>query len=415
MHEEIRDALEAYAGGVNLRIQDVEGDPENLMPLELEGKVPLIHWSAHDCLAITATTIDKFGQFGGNALSNLAAYNSMSQRAFDRSFPLNTPGLLTTIRSGPEADSPIQTAAAWNTAPPLSIPSESLAKAEADRAARYKEIEQVFAEHGMPVTLGSFAVAVHPSKAQGGRPLLLSCPEMGIDSPQISCQISLHGGGLNAGGMTFAGMAVLPIGRNQHVAWAATSGVSDNTDIFIEELNPENHEQYLHKGKWKDMERNVLSTGSTEYLTVHGRIFSRNLQLDPPVAYAERSTFRGQEWQTLDQDGMSNTWEVEHLLNLLFNDSKEDLDGDRYYNWLEYQDGTAPRDERSHPDRPLFNSPSISNGILRISWIGSEDYILEMTEEMGNPVWTPVAGQPVDRVIELPLTDSKAFYRLIRP
>jgi len=43
------------------------------------------------------------------------------------------------------------------------------------------------------------------------------------------------------------------LGRNEHVAWGCTSGMLQQHDIFVHEINPENPQQYLFDGKWVGM------------------------------------------------------------------------------------------------------------------------------------------------------------------
>ena len=55
--------------------------------------------------------------------------------------------------------------------------------------------------------------------------------------------------------MTFAGVgpAVL-IGRGNGFSWTTTTGSSDLTDTYVEQLNPENAREYLFRGRWEPME-----------------------------------------------------------------------------------------------------------------------------------------------------------------
>ena len=43
------------------------------------------------------------------------------------------------------------------------------------------------------------------------------------------------------------------IGRTPNAAWTITSGITDNTDIYIEPLNPSNPKQYVYRGGFRDM------------------------------------------------------------------------------------------------------------------------------------------------------------------
>ena len=61
----------------------------------------------------------------------------------------------------------------------------------------------------------------------------MSGPQTGYFFPQVLLEIDLHGGGLDARGITFAGIPYVAIGRAKDYAWSATSGGSDLADQRI--------------------------------------------------------------------------------------------------------------------------------------------------------------------------------------
>jgi len=309
----------AYAAGVNARIEDVEADPAELLPLQLAGKIPLTRWDPLDSFAVFATLADQFGQSACKELNNLLIYNALGPTAFNDAYPINNPSAPTTIRSGtPTIPPPKKKGNTLVTSLVSSVGTDSLLRAKADFEEHHHRIEEVFASHGMPTSLGSFAVTVSPGQSVDGRPLLLGCPQMGGGLPQISCQVGLYGGNWEVTGMVFAGVPMVLIGRNRHLAWTTTSGFSDNTDIFIEELNPADTTQYLHNGAWVTAEYDPLTD---EYFTIHGRVFSTNLGATPPTAYVERVTYWGEEWRYVEGFlGMAkatNVWDYREAASLI--------------------------------------------------------------------------------------------------
>jgi penicillin amidase len=71
--------------------------------------------------------------------------------------------------------------------------------------------------------------------------------------PELLVELEVHGPGINARGVTAAGVPVVGIGHNEHVAWGLTSGTSDDDDLYAERLAG-NGEQYHFKGEIRDMD-----------------------------------------------------------------------------------------------------------------------------------------------------------------
>ena len=72
------------------------------------------------------------------------------------------------------------------------------------------------------------------------------------------------------------------IGQNENIAWGFTNSMVDDMDFFIETINPQNKNQYLYDGEWRDMkvvEETIKLRGDRDTtvfigLTHHGPIIS---------------------------------------------------------------------------------------------------------------------------------------------
>lgn len=66
-----------------------------------------------------------------------------------------------------------------------------------------------------------------------------------------------------------------------------------------------------------------------------------------------------------DNDGMSDTWELQYGLNPLVDDADLDLDGDGISNMDEYDNGSDPSQVPSNytPEKPIVSSPTISGTV----------------------------------------------------
>ncbi len=139
-------------------------------------------------------------------------------------------------------------------------------------------------EYGVIEKWGSQAWTVRPERSASGKAMLFATPFMGFGVPSPCAQVHLVAPGLEVAGMCFMGVPGVVIGHNDRLAWGVTSAMVKQTDIFVEELNPDNPLQYKHNGQWKDIEtfdRPIAvktADGSlriqpcTTYRTVHGPV-----------------------------------------------------------------------------------------------------------------------------------------------
>lgn len=108
---------------------------------------------------------------------------------------------------------------------------------------------------GVTAELGSQAWAVSSRRSTTGHAMLFASPQLQYDAPANGILTHLVAPGLNISGVSHVGIPGIIVGHNERIAWGVTSGLLDQYDVFIEQLNPENPHQYRHNGQWKDMER----------------------------------------------------------------------------------------------------------------------------------------------------------------
>jgi len=291
---EVKELIGAYTTGINRwRAEAGKGD---VLPLESRsapggGTLPE-PWRVTDCLAVMIAAGRRFGEFGGRELENLEELKRLGKEEFDRRYPLNDPSAPTTIASLSFKD---KTDVVEVFSPGMVGAGLNPASTNADKRAT----DWV----GLPKRLGSYAVLVAPQRSASGKAMLLGCPQMGMDGPQPGYEIDLHGGGFDVAGMTFPGVPIVLIGRNADIAWTVTSGLSDNVDVFVEELNPEDPTRYLFQGKWLELEPRgevfKIKGGGTHretfYRSIHGPVFLQ----EQGRAFSRKRTFWKEELQAL--------------------------------------------------------------------------------------------------------------------
>jgi len=90
----------------------------------------------------------------------------------------------------------------------------------------------------------SNAWAVAPERSATRSTLLANDPHLGLTAPTIwyLARLELASGGVIGG--SFPGAPVILVGRSATLGWGATTANVDDQDLFIEQLNPDNPQEY---------------------------------------------------------------------------------------------------------------------------------------------------------------------------
>ncbi|MEM8631736.1 MAG: penicillin acylase family protein [Pseudomonadota bacterium] len=100
----------------------------------------------------------------------------------------------------------------------------------------------------------SNAWAAAPERSAKSSTLLANDPHLGLTAPTVwyLARLELEGGGVIGG--TIPGMPVVMVGRSGQLGWGLTSSYLDDQDVHIEQLNPDNPEEYLTPGGYVPFE-----------------------------------------------------------------------------------------------------------------------------------------------------------------
>ena len=119
----------------------------------------------------------------------------------------------------------------------------------------------------------SNAFAATPARAAASGALLANDPHLGLTAPSIwyLARLELETGGVI--GATIPGMPVILAGRSERLAWGITSAYLDDIDLFVEELNPENSQQYRTPDGWAEFrtDRRVIEVADGQDVTITRR------------------------------------------------------------------------------------------------------------------------------------------------
>jgi len=93
--------------------------------------------------------------------------------------------------------------------------------------------------------VGSNAWVVDGSKTNTGYPLLGGDPHLGLDMPGKWYEVHLNLNGKNVSGATLAGVPGVVLGQNDEMAWSFTNIMADDTDFFLEKVDPLDRGRYV--------------------------------------------------------------------------------------------------------------------------------------------------------------------------
>lgn len=93
--------------------------------------------------------------------------------------------------------------------------------------------------------VGSNAWVVDGSKTPSGYPMLAGDPHLGLDMPGKWYEVHLNLNGKNVSGVTIAGVPAVVLGQNDHIAWSFTNIMADDTDFFLEKMDPKDRGRYV--------------------------------------------------------------------------------------------------------------------------------------------------------------------------
>ncbi len=301
----VRDELSAYAQGVNAFIQS---HPNNLLPaanLPLEFAVLRFTpqpWTPADSLAygrVVALSLDNQWQIKLARAAVLAKAGPDVTNALFPPYPAANPTLIGRNGDpGPLAPGPSGSPSGIGLAPSGAVLADALAEPaphlSSDLLRGAATVHSLLGD--VTSALGSNDWVVDGTMTASGKPLLANDPHLGIAMPAIWYEVGLRGGGLDVEGFSFPGVPGVVIGHNTRIAWGVTNVGADDTDLYLETLDPAGHPgQYKSDGQWLPLttrqETINVRGGAPVTITVrttrHGPLLNdveANLKNSPPVA-----------------------------------------------------------------------------------------------------------------------------------
>ncbi|WP_170410075.1 penicillin acylase family protein [Ruegeria arenilitoris] len=224
-------ALRAYAAGVNARLDEINeaalgrGAPEMFL-----FNAPVSPWQPGDSIAVI--------KLMGLQLSGHLEDEVLRART---SLMLNDPARLTDILPNVPG------------AGIAALPEYAALFPGLPRYARGTPMPDTplspFPKRGLAGASNAWTAA--PSRSASGGTLLANDPHLGFTAPGVwyLARLELAKGGVI--GATIPGVPAIMTGRSDRLGWGLTSSYLDDQDVHIEQLNPDNTEEYLSPDGFK--------------------------------------------------------------------------------------------------------------------------------------------------------------------
>lgn len=221
-----RDALEAYAAGVN----DFINSHRDRLPVEFSmlGYKPQ-PWEIEDSIGLGRLMAFQlsYAWFFEAALGKIAAqYGDTLALELLPAVRANTPAIVTQFTQ--------------QMAPGLE---------------RFIELAQsTRASLGIPAAaLGSNSWVVSGSRSRSGKPILANDPHLGLTLPSVWYEMHLSAGDFEVAGVSFPGAPGIVLGNNRAIAWGFTNGMVDDLDFYLEKINAPEATEFWNGSAWEKL------------------------------------------------------------------------------------------------------------------------------------------------------------------
>ncbi|HLQ61162.1 MAG TPA: penicillin acylase family protein [Candidatus Acidoferrales bacterium] len=238
-----RALLEAYAQGVNLRIQEDERSGNLPLLFKLIGYRPG-PWTELDSFLIKGVQTQSL------AFQEAPVDFSLLSRAVgpDRALqwlPVQPPNLQHPYAPGPYGR---------HQPAPLPLP-QPVGDAEFEAAGAVAQRLQALPAWAVARGGNSNNWAVDGTLTASGLPLMAGDPHLSLTLPGIWFWVDLSAPGLQVAGVTIPGTPSVVIGRNQHISWSLTNTQNQSTLYYREQTDPQHPGQYFWNGAWRQFQK----------------------------------------------------------------------------------------------------------------------------------------------------------------
>lgn len=244
-----RDALEAYAAGVNLYVEaHRDALPFEFLVLNYEPRP----WAPGDTLAIGKLMAQTLGASWQQDLMRLRFRADLDPKLYSQLFVERSSYDVPFVGSDTAAPQTAPPAPTSVPAPPLPEPASGAAPTGMPDVDLFLALLE---PSGDEAPRGSNNWVVGGARSASGLPLLANDPHLELGIPPIwhAVQLRVADGSLAVAGVTFPGAPGVIIGHNERVAWGVTNFNPDVQDLYAEEFDASGRRYRVGNG-WVDAE-----------------------------------------------------------------------------------------------------------------------------------------------------------------
>ena len=253
---EFKARAEAYRDGINAWIAHLRQSPQDVPGEFTALNVPLVDWTVRDSARVGVFLARTVPSGDGVELANAQALDAIGPKNFDTLHPVRTPGRRITVPKS-EGTFPAQPGRTRRDEK-IGFKRTQAFLADTDLSAVEDTTDHLATRAGIPAAAdpgadlrrilpspgGSFMWAI----AGDGRAYQYNGPQLGFSIPELFVEFELHSPELpSIRGVSAAGIPLIGIGHNGHVAWGFTSGLSDEDDLYVEDVT--DSETYTLQGR----------------------------------------------------------------------------------------------------------------------------------------------------------------------
>ena len=206
----------------------------------------------------------------------------------------------------------------------------------------------------LPLFHGSNSWLVSPHRSASGKAMLINDPHIGYSQPSVWYEAQLKSDKTDIYGHFLALTPLPQLGFNQDIAWGLTMFENDDMDLYLEQLNPENKNQYWAIDHWQNFESRIeiiviKDKGDLQFEVKESRhgpiinpIYKSEKGVSSPVSKIEQPIAVWWAFKDTDNQVMEGFYQLPHIktieeaaevaskihapgLNLMFANSQGDI------------------------------------------------------------------------------------------